>query len=352
MKITLSSGNTFTIQETNDLETLAESIVHPDESVLVDFMRKWWSDQKVFDFQTSGSTGDPKTIQLSRELLVHSARQTLDALKLHSDNTNYHLLLCISPKFIGGAMVFVRAWLLDCHLKVLPPTTDFHPIKENLDLTSLVPLQVEKLLSNPHLIPRFKSVLIGGAPIAPHLEFQIMDLLGNDHNWYATYGMTETASHIALRKLGKDHFEATGDVQFELDDRNCLQIIGSITQNKPLLTNDIVELIDSKKFRWKGRHDLVINTGGVKVHPEKVEAELIKCMAHDELVVTWVPDATLGQKVVCLSNKDYPEQAMDLTSIDRYERPKLFGTVSSIPKTATHKIDRLKAQLLAQKLFN
>lgn len=351
MKITLSSGKSYEIQQFEDVMALGKVVDHADEYALIDFMKNWWSDQQFFTFQTSGSTGNPKNIQLSRELLIYSARQTLTALNLQVGENN-HLLLCISPKFIGGAMVFVRAWLLDCHLTFLPPTSDFHTIDENYDLASLVPLQVEKLLSRPHVILNFKNVLIGGAPIAPHLELSIIERLESEQNWYATYGMTETASHVALRKLGQEYFAATGDACFELDERKCLQVTGSITHNKPLVTNDIVELIDSYKFLWKGRYDFIINTGGIKVHPEKVEAELIKTTQHDELVVTWITDAKLGQKVVCLSTKDFSGNTLNLASIQTYARPKLFGTVISIPKTSSNKIDRLKSQLLAEELFN
>jgi O-succinylbenzoic acid--CoA ligase len=351
VKLTFSNGLQIINAREQKLEQFLDDELTQDEKYLLKFFISWQSKRPSFDFHTSGSTGKPKKIQLSRAQLTYSAEQTLSALHLRSQGRDKEMLLCISPRFIGGMMLALRAWLSDAHLRILPPTTDFSDIHTDIDLCSLVPLQVEKLLSLPQRIPFFKNVLIGGAPLSRQLEQQLLRHLNENQNWWATYGMTETASHVALRPLGEATYQGIGDVVFQKNPQGCLSITGTITQHQTLVTHDMVDLHSRNTFTWLGRKDNVINTGGIKVMPEKIEAYLTRIMPEVELTVTWVTDDHLGQKMICLVAGAPTILSTDLEGLSPYERPKQFIKVQQLPKTSNGKIDRKGAQQLAERLY-
>lgn len=352
MKITFSTGQTFDLVENSNLSDFQLIDASESDDQLWNFIQQWNSKADSFCFHTSGSTGQPKVIVLTRAQLLYSAEQTLKYLHLDKDDKQLRFLLCISPKFIGGIMLFVRAWLLNAELHILPPHTDFSKIKQTIDLCSLVPVQIQKLIHYPQKIKLLKNVLIGGAPLSPLLEQDVKKLLSKDQHWVATYGMTETASHIALRPVGTAYFKGIGDVFFDTDSRGCLTLKGSITNDQTLFTNDIISLIDSQTFEWSGRFDFIINSGGIKLSPEKIEKEIAQLIGSNDFMITWIPDVKLGQKAVILHEPTTPAPPWNLSGISKYEQPKIFLTIEKLPVKENNKLDRIKAHQLAIALYN
>lgn len=303
------------------------------EKFVLNLIRSWHSGQKSFTHQTSGSTGRPKKIEISRDKIELSAKATLSfvdpAKKLKSS------LLCLNPQHIGGAMVVYRALIFQHHLTISEPTssplTEFDE-SDKFDLVSMAPLQFNNLTESE--INRFKVILVGGAPM-PILESKFAGAV------YSTFGMTETVSHIALRAINDSIFKTAGDTVIKQDVDDSLMLKGSITNNKWLKTNDIIEFIDSNTFRWIGRKDFIINSGGIKINPEALE-EILRPQFDDLFMVTYLPDSDLGRKVIILACE--PPKTISFSTIDKYHAPKEVFWNQSILKTASGKIDRLRTQ--------
>ncbi|MFY0605419.1 MAG: AMP-binding protein [Cyclobacteriaceae bacterium] len=311
------------------------------ESEAIKFLQQWSSEQKVFIQTTSGSTGKPKKIQLTRDQLNYSAATTLEAIDL--DNQLKTSLLCINPNFIGGKMVMVRAVSKGMDLTIVEPSELVESVKniESIDLVSLVPLQVEKLLAvDQALLTKFKTILIGGAPMSNTLIKKLVAI--PDVRFRQTYGMSETASNVALKDLKSENksFEIIGDASIAQDSRGCLKIKGSVTKDEWIQTNDLVQIIDNQHFEWKGRADFIINTGGVKVSPEKVE-EALESQIEVPFFVGGLPDKLLGTKVVLIL-ESYNDKlpALDFSMLPVYDRPKEILKLNSFEYTSSGKIDR------------
>ena len=298
-----------------------------------------------FSFQTSGSTGAPKKITLSKDQLIQSAETTLSYFSIKPDA---RFLLCIHPQFIGGAMQIVRAYVNQGQLDVLAPERILDLDHTLYDLVSMVPLQLNKLFKDlkSHLND-FNHLLIGGATMDPKLEQKIASDTSVITKIYATYGMTETASHIAVRRLGSHFFKRIGQLMISINDSSCLKIRGLITKNQWLQTQDIVELIDENTFKWLGRQDFMINSGGFKVHPEKIEHHLKK-QTDQPLMITSLPDEVLGQKVVLLLEGALMP-TFDYTTLHPYEKPKKRLILKKFIYTKNGKIDRKATQKLIEK---
>ncbi len=308
-----------------------------DSQHLLDFIQSWTKGNRDFTFETSGSTSKPKKIQLTKEILVYSATQTLKYLNFDARRPK-KFLLPISSRFIGGMMVVVRALLSDCDLMVIDPQNLNWP-EDSYFLGSFVPLQIEKLIQdNPQVLESVENILIGGASLNPKLEKKLLTL---DTNIFHTYGMTETASHVALRRLGQPTFHAIGDTRFSVSDETTLIISGSVTENQPLATNDLVEVISPKTFQWKGRADFVINSGGYKIQPESVESRLATQFKRP-FIITSLPDAKFGSKVVLISEES--ERPLRFDDLHPYEKPKALFFEQKIVRTKSGKPDRNKTR--------
>ncbi|WP_425391562.1 AMP-binding protein [Ekhidna sp.] len=293
-------------------------------------IKYWFSGQSHFIHQTSGSTGTPKKIQISRDKIEYSAHATLNYLGLNTKHA--HSLLCLNSTFIGGAMVVYRALIFKHNLTIVSPSTNILTEldqNETFDLTSMAPLQFENL--DEVVIPKFGTILIGGAPM-PIIQKAF------DSDIYSTFGMTETVSHIALRKINNTHFKTTGDTIVGLNTDDTLKIKGTITDHKWLNTNDLAEIIDSKTFKWIGRKDFVINSGGIKVNPETVE-ELISNQFAKDFMIGSLPDERLGQRVILLCEED--KKDIDFSTLPKYSVPKEVYFNRQIIKTPSNKIDRI-----------
>lgn len=340
------------------------------------FSRAWLRGDDAFTVQTSGSTGAPRPIQLRRRQMIASARATGAALGLTAGMT---ALVCLPVQYIAGRMMLVRGFELGLDLVVIEPSAD--PLAElpegiAVDFAAFVPLQMQALLDqalvahNDACFPddtthssRYRqrldamhAILVGGGPLTPALEMQIRQLSAPA---YHTYGMTETATHVALRRLnGPDAspaFVPLPGVVTGVDARGCLHLCGPMTDDVEVQTNDLVELQPDGAFIWLGRWDNVINSGGVKVYVESVEAALAAIaadqpelgLARRRYFVAGLPDERLGQVVTLVIEgaalrEDQAQQLRWAASqaLPRYHAPRQVLYASHFAETPTGKIDR------------
>jgi o-succinylbenzoate---CoA ligase len=328
----------------------------PFESSAFRFIREWLSGTKEFSLHTSGSTGKPKPVTITREQMRLSALRTVRFLNLKEGDT---ALVCLHTDYIAGKMMLVRA--LEANLKVVvvePASDPFKNMADDLqvDFMAVVPLQLQQIVSSTSGIDRLnkmKSVIAGGAAVNEKL-IRTLELVTT--HVYATYGMTETISHVALQLLNTHqrtaYFETLPGVNIRVDDRECLVVEDDIL-DKPVITNDLVELVDENRFRWVGRFDTIINTGGVKVAPEKIEKVVERVLEalsiQRNFFVAGIPHETLGQEIVLLMEGNplaaKTHEAL-LHEIDQhlsnFERPKRILYLDQLVYTATGKIDRIQ----------
>ncbi|MBL6445921.1 AMP-binding protein [Fulvivirga sp. 29W222] len=325
----------------------------PFEKSTIDFIQQWLSEVKEFNIHTSGSTGKPKKINISRLQMEISARLTIDALKINSGQT---ALVCLDTEYIAGKMMLVRAMINHMNIIAIAPSSNpLTNLDKVPDFAAVVPLQLEEMLNNEKtkmLLNKMSAIIVGGAPVSPVLERKLQQV---STPIYATYGMTETVSHVALKRLNGPErsatFTAFKEVKLALDDRGCLTIQSALTNHETLTTNDRVELISDHHFEWLGRADNIINSGGVKVQSEKVEKAVAQIL--DELglsnrfFVTGIPDEKLGHKVYLVMespdnlNND-KEKILSLlqAKLSRYEVPKDITLVPQFTETPTGKVNR------------
>lgn len=310
--------------------------------LLAGFLSDWMSDEAHIFIQTSGSTGAPKQIKVQKRAMVASALKTIAFLNLQKNDS---ALLCLSTHYIAGKMMVVRA--LVGGLNLIPGAVvanPIHELEEAVEFAAMVPSQVHTILAeNPSNLNRIKKLIIGGGAVSQSLKKQLMRV---DVEAWETYGMTETVSHIALRKIenGEDEkpFHCLQGIQIDQDDRGCLVITAPELCDEKLVTNDLVQLQEVNQFVLLGRWDNVINTGGVKVFPEMIEQKL---SGHLEIpfMIVGLPDPHWGQKVVLVIESD---QEIDLTDVrfwgwlDKFERPKEVCFIASFPRTPTGKVQR------------
>ena len=315
------------------------------------FAWQWLRGNERFTVATSGSTGPPKPLTITREQMLVSVRLTQQALQLTQQHT---ALLCLNASTIGGTMMIARALHLGMDMEwVAPAANPFTASSRPADFVAMVPLQVQTVLAEtPARLSSIHALLVGGAPVSQSLEAAIRTRVTSPV--YSTYGMTETLSHIALRRLNgpeaRAAFHVLGDTQISTDARACLTIRGAITQQRLVVTNDLVELLDQRRFRWLGRYDWVINSGGVKVSPERVERTIEPIVAAASplrFFVTGLPDERLGERVVLvLEGAPAPQnqQAHLLQTMKQalpaYHAPREIHYVHRFRETPSGKVDR------------
>lgn len=300
-----------------------------------DFLAEWLSEQEHLAVTTSGSTGTPKTIFLDKQKMIASARATISYFDLPEKST---ALLCLSSDYIAGKMMWVRALVAGWHLDVGEVSS--YPLsrkRKNYDFAAMVPLQVENSLENLDLI---QKLIIGGAAVSPILERKLQN---TSCQCFSTYGMTETITHIAVKKLNhlkseKSAFEALPGVRFETDARNCLIIDAPAISEEKVGTNDVVELLSETRFHWLGRADFVINSGGIKIHPEAVERKLFSQIPNPFFIAS-LPDDLLGEKVVLLVENP-TKIPIDFSVLDKYEIPKQVFFLPKFFYTPNGKLQR------------
>ena len=325
--------------------------LNDQEKSAIQFCRQWLNGQQKFEFQTSGSTGIPKKISFKREQLEVSARLTEKALHLQP---GYSALICLDVNFIAGAMMMVRSLVTGMDMIIKSPSGNpLNGISDNIDFVALVPYQLVTVLDQfPSALSKLKTVIVGGAPLKEAAIERLRDL---SPAFYATYGMTETITHVALQKLnGQDRqnfFQLLPGIHAATDDRSCLIITASYLGRKAIITNDIIELLDERRFRWIGRYDQVINSGGIKVSAEKVEkvvdSGLRELKIQRRFFITGLPNSKLGEQVALILEGDplshdheHGIKTVLTRELDTYEIPKIFLYVSAFLETSTQKIDQ------------
>lgn len=310
------------------------------------FLNNWFDNSDAVTVHTSGSTGIPKEIHLSKEMMRNSARMTNRFFGLNSSAT---ALLCLPASYIAGKMMLVRAIAGGFNLVTVEPKANpFIGIKEKIDFAAITPYQLSYSLETLKTTS-IKNIIVGGGHIPSRLEEQTSQI---PVAVYETYGMTETASHIALRrvngKLKADAFTALDGVHIRQDKRGCLIINAPRLSSNELITNDLVELTSENSFRWLGRADSVINSGGVKIFPEQVEKKLEKILTSNYFI-TALPDEELGNKAVLIleterySAFDEQELIKKMQSLlHKYEIPKEIHYLPKFIYSAGNKILREK----------
>lgn len=323
------------------------------EKEVIRIVRLWKSREPRFSFETSGSTGSKKEIQLDRRILEYSAQITLDTLD--PESTFSSSLICINPHFIGGAMALIRAMEGNHDITFVDPSSNplIETGQEYFDLISMVPLQVQTILNtDPFLFEKVGTVIIGGAPLPEKTVAAIRKVKST--RFFHSYGMTETASHFALKNLKHDtHYQTLGDSKIELSETKTLSVKGTITQNEWIETTDIVQILNPNQFVWLGRADHIINTGGVKVNPEEIE-RILGAQINAPFILAGIPDEKLGQKLVLileLSNL-HSDIKMNYSKLDKYQIPKEIVCIPQLSYTETGKINRRETvKLLLERLI-
>lgn len=321
---------------------------------ICEFVSDWLNGEDTFSLTTSGSTGEPAVIKIGRAQMTASARNTLSFFNLQPGD---RALLCLNPAFIAGKMMIIRAFVGNLVLHAITPSTNpLNMLDEHagFEFAAFTPHQLyESLLRSPQktgILNRMKAIIVGGGPVGSSL-WDLVEQLSAPV--YSTYGMTETVSHVALQRINgrdrRDYYEAVGDARFDVDERDCLTVSGWVTNGKTLITNDIVELISETKFKWLGRADNALNSGGIKIAVEqleqKIEAILVEKGIRSRFFIFGMPDPALGQKVCLAIEGNAPDQLISgiiETVVNKYERPRQVFRFDRFAETATGKIDRRK----------
>lgn len=325
------------------------------EQNAVDFIRNWFLTEQDVKVQTSGSTGVPKIISVAKKRMLNSAEMTNNFLNLKNGDS---ALLCLPVNFISGQMMIVRAIERKLILKIgnttLKPLAE---LREPIDFCAMTPLQVENSLDQLHLI---KKLIIGGAKVSEELHGKIHLYLtkhSSQSEVYETYGMSETLSHIALRKIYPDssqYFTCLQNIEISKDERNCLVIDAPKLNSKTLHTNDIVEIKGSNQFRFIGRADFIINSGGLKISPENLES-LVKKEISAELIFVGINDIKLGEKLVLLIEAKKDSELINKLSQIQYptknHQPKEILFIDDFPRSENGKILRLEIKKMAENLL-
>lgn len=318
------------------------------------FCRQWLEGTDSFRVRTSGSTGSPKEISVTREQMLASVHATRRFFEIEKGSS---LLCCLDTEKIAGKMMLLRGLEWEGVLQVVPPVAN--PLEnmqqESLDFVAMVPMQVAACFDHPHTreaLNRIKILIIGGAPVGPDLRERIKGLSGNV---YQTFGMTETVSHVALADLkasGPLEYRALPEVRLAMDSSNRLCIHSPMSGADWLVTHDVVELTSDRSFLWRGRADFVVNSGGIKLYPEEISEQIAPLVQElfpsRNFFLTGIPDARLGEVLVLvvegIGDDRRAERLLKAAKalLPRYWNPKDIRFIPRFCWTTTGKIDQIR----------
>lgn len=319
-----------------------------------EFLAEWNNGEAFVTVKTSGSTGTPKQMLVEKERMLASARMTCDFLGLKEGDT---ALLCMPVDFIAGKMMVVRSIERGLKLSAVEPSN--HPFKglsQAFDLVAMVPSQVYETLKTPaeaDILAQCRNIIIGGGAISAELQ-RMIEAKDFEGCVWSSYGMTETLSHVALRRLNgpeaSEWYTPFEGVEVSLNEDGCLAIKAPHVCKDILVTNDIAEIHEGR-FRIKGRKDNVICSGGIKIQIEEVE-ELLRPHLTEPFAITKKPDEKFGEAVVLVTESADLESLKDICQrvLPRYWNPKHIVRVASIPMTETGKPARKQISLLAKNI--
>lgn len=319
------------------------------EKKIYQFILDWFTTKDSIFQQTSGTTGKPKVIQLKKSAMVASAKATISALNLQSGDTAW---LCLPIDYIAGKMMVVRSIIGEFNLLItepsgLPPIPD-----QKISFASMIPMQVKKLIEDNADFSTICKLIIGGTSVDYSL---LMALQKIPTQVFATYGMTETCSHIALQKINgsnpDSYFKTLKGITVGLNDTNCLTVFAPNLSNTPIQTTDLADIISPSEFKWLGRADTIINSGGIKISPEEIET-LITPFVGSELIISSKKDKILGSRAVLViegTASDFDEELLIQQIVDitgKHKAPKEILFISKFPRNSSMKIDRKQVELL------
>lgn len=315
----------------------------PELEELFNFLKEWFDDKPFIHVNTSGTTGAPKTLKANKKAMMSSALMTCRALDLKLGDT---ALLCMSLKYIGAKMMVIRS--IAAGLNLIVKKASGNPLCElncKINFMAIVPLQAYNLLKTKEgkkALTQIDKIIIGGGAIDQNLEQELRQL---PNNIYSTYGMTETLSHIALRRVSgskaSSRYMPLPSVQTGISKNQTLTIfVPGITQQQ-ITTNDIAEIHQDGTFKILGRKDNTINTGGIKIQPEQLESKLTEII-DTPFAITSIPDPKLGEAITLIAEKKPTRDMLNRikATLGRYENPVHILTVEKIPATENGKIDR------------
>ncbi|OOB83698.1 AMP-binding protein [Flavobacterium columnare] len=302
------------------------------EKITAAFILEWLDTSPYVNVQTSGTTGIAKQITLKKRAMIYSAQSTGAFFGL---NPGSKALCCLPVNYIAGKMMLVRAMVLGWDLTIVEPTSSpLRNLHGMYDFIAMVPLQIEQSLDK---LPKIRIVLIGGAKVNSVLTEKLVQ---NSINAYESYSMTETITHIALKKIGTKSFKLLPGVVINQDDRGCLVINAPNIDAERLVTNDLIDLVSESEFIWKGRVDHVVNSGGIKLFPEQIEAKLTHKI-QQRFFVYGLPDERLGEKLVLvIEGQNYKIDPSNFKELGLYETPKQVIFIPKFEETETGKIKR------------
>ena len=344
------NGSSFNKSELLEQAQRWERSSNHQESSIGQFIIDWLSPSHTVLVTTSGSTGEPKQIALKKEFMSNSALMTGTYFNLSAGNSS---LLCLPANYIAGKMMLVRAMVLGLHLDLSEPSASpLQQITKTYDFGAMVPLQAMSDMAHLHKI---KKLLIGGAAVSKELAGRLATL---DNEVYETFGMTETISHIAVRKLSvsqgvKDttYFQVLPGMHIDKDKRGCLVIDAPRISQERIVTNDLVNIKGETRFEWLGRFDNMVNSGGVKLIPEQIEAKLAGSIM-GRFFLAGISDPALGEKLVLVIEGEQLAVSTDhikkLTSLNRFELPKEIYTLPQFAVTKSGKVNREETLKLLQ----
>ncbi len=323
------------------------------EKKIDQFLEEWFSTSETVKVQTSGSTGTPKIFNIEKNKMVNSAEMTCNFLGLKEGDS---ALICLPVEYISGKMMIVRSILRRLKLIVVDPSLrPFEDIENEIDFCAMTPLQVENSLEKLYLV---KNLIIGGAAVSENLKKKISQTFKPSNpqtQIFETYGMSETLSHIGLKQIfpqAEEYFTVLENVEISKDERGCLRIFAPNLNDEVLQTNDLVEINNKKQFKFLGRIDNVINSGGAKIFPEQLEA-LVKKEIPNEVVFVGIDDESLGQKLITViegSESEFINQKLSTISYQqKFHRPKKIIFIEKIPRTPNGKVNRIELNKIIAK---
>ncbi len=310
------------------------------ENEILLFINEWNSSTEFIISKTSGSTGTPKEIRLPKSAMKMSAKMTGEFFGLQEGMS---ALLCMPVNFIAGKMMIVRAMELKLKLYINEPKSKIKlDFADEIDFVPMTPMQVENSLEE---LSKIKILLIGGAPLSESLRNKLLELSVQS---FESYGMTEAITHIALKEISEQFFRTLKGISIRKDNRDCL-VIQTPYFEEEIITNDIVELQNKSEFKWLGRFDNVINSGGIKLFPEQIEKKL-KPYISEEFIITSLPDNLLGERLILVIEKEtfdfcyteLVEVQLPSSVLSKYETPKEIHFLQTFPRTESGKILREK----------
>jgi O-succinylbenzoic acid--CoA ligase len=359
----------FTASEANILSAISHRDIPAWAIPVFDFISLWFdTGVKSFGIQTSGSTGTPKLIHHSREAMIASAERTCDFFQLKKGDT---ALLALPATHIGGKMMLVRSIIRGMKLICVEPRSN--PLAnitfgEKIEFAAFTPMQMSMILDDistsavgtgrdlslpslPSLrhsiLAQINNIILGGGEVPYPLIKRLQEI---PSSVYETYGMTETISHIALKKINgadrSEYFTVLEGVKITVDERGCLMIKAPHLSTQKIITNDIVNIISDKKFQWLGRYDNIINTGGIKVSAEEVERKL-QPYIDVNFFITGIADDVLGRQVTLVLESDAMSKGKEDSlqeifskHLNKYERPRKIIAIEKFIYTGSGKVNK------------